>query len=92
MSVHRPRLPSAVLLSAALAAWSAGTVFAESPCKGLEQGICEGKTGCLWVDGYTRKDGKTVASHCKSGGKKGSPTATKDLPASADQQASKGKE
>ena len=48
----------------------AGPVSAESACKGLEQRQCEGKSDCTWVDGYTRKDGIKVSSHCKSIGKR----------------------
>lgn len=48
------------------------SAFAASACKGMEKRQCEGKSDCTWVDGYTRKDGVTVASHCKSVGKKGS--------------------
>jgi len=56
----------------------AGPVLAESACKGLEQRQCEGKSDCTWVDGYTRKDGVKVSSHCKSVGKRdGSSSSSK---------------
>jgi hypothetical protein len=58
------------LISAALIVGGfAGSALAESPCKGLEQGQCEAKSGCTWVDGYVRKDGVKVSAHCKSSGK-----------------------
>lgn len=57
-------------LSAALFAGSfVGTAAAGSACKGLEQGPCEGKADCTWVEGYVRKDGAKVSAHCKSAGK-----------------------
>jgi hypothetical protein len=44
---------------------------AASQCKGIAENACMVESECLWVQGYTRKDGRTVASHCKSkGGKK----------------------
>lgn len=43
-----------------------GASLAESQCKGMEKGACERKTDCTWVDGYKRKDGKTVSSYCRS--------------------------
>lgn len=35
-------------------------------CKGLAKDPCAAETACSWVDGYTRKDGRTVSAHCKS--------------------------
>ncbi len=71
------RLSHVALLSAALVAVSAGPVFAESACKGLEQAICEGKGDCTWVNGYTRKDGKQISGHCKAIGKRSDSSAAK---------------
>lgn len=39
---------------------------AASPCKGLEQAACAANAECRWQDGYTRKDGAEVASHCRA--------------------------
>jgi hypothetical protein len=89
-------LSPAALLSAALVAAGAGPVCAESACKGLEQAVCTGNGNCTWVDGYTRKDGKQVSSHCKSIGKRADPAAAKGdkpaKPAKPQEQASKGTE
>lgn len=41
-------------------------VNAASACKGLENSACNGASSCSWVDGYTRKDGKTVKSFCRT--------------------------
>lgn len=38
---------------------------AASPCKGMTEQACGGEAACIWVQGYTRKDGRSVSSHCK---------------------------
>lgn len=42
------------------------TVSAASACKGIQQDACAAKGECLWVDGYVRKDGRSVTAHCKT--------------------------
>ena len=67
------------LLSVALCAGSVvGTAVAGSACKGLEQGPCEGKADCTWVEGYVRKDGIKVSAHCKSAGRSSGAASTVD--------------
>ena len=39
---------------------------AASACKGLDSGACDGANACSWVDGYTRKDGRSVKSFCRT--------------------------
>lgn len=39
---------------------------AASQCKGMAENACQAQAQCTWVDGYTRKDGRSVAAHCKS--------------------------
>ena len=41
-------------------------VSAASQCKGVQQDACQAKVECSWVEGYVRKDGLSVSSHCKS--------------------------
>lgn len=36
-----------------------------SECKGLAQDVCLTNELCRWMDGYTRKDGVQVSSHCR---------------------------
>jgi hypothetical protein len=48
-----------------LAALSAGPVSAQSACKGLSESACGTASSCSWVKGYTRKDGREVASYCR---------------------------
>ena len=52
-----------------LAAGAPQLAAEESPCKGLEESACEAKDACRWVEGYTRKDGVKVSSHCRKGAK-----------------------
>ena len=81
------------LLSAGLIAGCvAGPALAESPCKGLEQRQCEGKAGCIWVDGYVRKDGVKVAAYCKSSGKSGGTSSTQDKTVASKEKKSSAKE
>lgn len=54
----------AALLAAAMITPSVSS--AASPCKGLAVDACSADTQCIWVNGYARKDGRSVASHCKS--------------------------
>ena len=47
------------------------TVPAASQCQGMPHDACAATDECAWVQGYVRKDGRSVSSHCKSrGGKK----------------------
>lgn len=36
-----------------------------SECKGLAQDVCAANEQCRWMEGYTRKDGVQVSSHCR---------------------------
>jgi hypothetical protein len=81
-------LPRLALLTAALAALCTAPTLADSACKGLEQAMCEGKAGCSWVAGYTRKDGIQVSGHCKSKGKRSDTPAKANDSAPAKQQTS----
>lgn len=47
-----------------------GAAAAASQCKGMQQDACAADAQCLWVDSYTRKDGRAVASHCKTRSRK----------------------
>jgi hypothetical protein len=38
---------------------------AANACKGLSQQACDGASGCNWVKGYIRKDGREVAPYCR---------------------------
>ena len=41
-------------------------VSAASACKGIQQDACTSRGECVWVDGYVRKDGRSVSAHCKT--------------------------
>ena len=49
-----------------------GLVLASSPvqaasaCKGLDTKACGTSTSCSWVNGYERKDGRSVSSFCRA--------------------------
>ena len=51
--------------SAAVALTAGSACLAASHCKGMDEQACAGDDSCTWVAGYTRKDGRTVSSHCK---------------------------
>jgi hypothetical protein len=36
-----------------------------SECKGLALDACAANADCRWMEGYTRKDGVQVSSHCR---------------------------
>lgn len=54
-----------VSLWSALVLLPVASAHAENACKGLPQQTCDGAEQCLWVNGYTRKDGREVASYCR---------------------------
>jgi len=68
----RHRVIEGVALLSTVLIIAAGTTpaGAASACKGLEKAKCEAKSECIWIDQYTRKDGKKVSAYCKSAGKK----------------------
>ena len=57
-ALHLTMLAGAMLGSTA--------VFAASQCKGMQQDSCASADQCVWVNGYARKDGRMVTSHCKT--------------------------
>jgi hypothetical protein len=61
-SIVRPLY--AALLCGAIAV--PGAVSAAAQCKGLSASQCDTSSHCSWVNGYVRKDGRSVSSHCKS--------------------------
>ena len=62
--VSRARL-AALLVTLSVSIVPFTSALAASPCKGMAQPVCQADAQCAWVDGYTRKDGRAVASHCK---------------------------
>ena len=63
-NLNTPRLTFRLAFFAGVLA-AASAVTAASECKGMQQDSCAQNAACTWVDGYTRKDGRQVASHCK---------------------------
>lgn len=54
---------------------------AASQCRGMAQDACAADTGCSWIEGYTRKDGRSVSAHCRTrSGKKTSAAAGDEAP------------
>lgn len=49
---------------------------AEVICKGLDTEMCELHDHCRWVNGYERKDGRTVTGYCRTKNKKHSTNKT----------------
>ena len=70
MHTIKSPLPALCLLLAALL--GVGNVSAASACRGMQQDACAAKQACLWVDGYVRKDGRSVSAHCKTRSRAGS--------------------
>ena len=58
-----PRYFQVTLLAAA--ALASVPASAASQCKGMQQDACGARAECAWVNGYVRKDGRSVSSHCK---------------------------
>jgi hypothetical protein len=70
--IQFPRLIASCLLLVGVAA-HASVAGAASHCKGMAESACSSDSQCTWVDGYQRKDGRKVSSHCKL--KRGKPSA-----------------
>jgi hypothetical protein len=64
----RNRLLTATLSGLLLAVPAWQPAAAESVCKGLEKPACGKSSACRWVEGYKRKDGKTVDGYCRANG------------------------
>lgn len=75
---------SMALIATGLLATMLGTSIAraDTACRGLAADRCGVQSGCLWVKGYTRKDGKAVDGYCRSKG--GKARAASEKGASAD--------
>ena len=52
-------------IAAPMLAVAGQPALAASECKGLAQDACVTNENCRWMDGYTRKDGIQVSSHCR---------------------------
>jgi hypothetical protein len=51
------------------ATFGASIARADTVCKGLAAEQCSKQTTCLWIQAYTRKDGKAVNAYCRNKGK-----------------------
>ena len=66
------RRAAAFKSAAVSASFMIGLVLASSPvqavsaCKGLDTKACGTATSCSWVNGYERKDGRSVSSFCRA--------------------------
>ena len=67
--MHTPRIPMLrpALFATAfpLLALTWQPALGASECKGLAQDVCTTNELCRWMEGYTRKDGVQVSSHCR---------------------------
>lgn len=59
---YRFLAPAALLLTGVVATTASA---APSHCKGMSESVCASDSSCTWVQGYVRKDGRQVSSHCK---------------------------
>ncbi|MBT8114957.1 MAG: hypothetical protein KJP04_06240 [Arenicella sp.] len=66
-------ITSTLLLSLAAAGMPAN---AASQCKSLANNACAANAECTWVQGYERKDGRTVKSFCRAKAKPKTPKKT----------------
>lgn len=63
-----PRVYLSVVTAAIIGlSMMASPVFSASQCKGLSEDSCLSDNSCRWVNGYVRKDGREVSSHCRLG-------------------------
>ena len=74
MTLFKDYVRSGIWTGLMLLLFSGSTAHAQSACKGLASGTCSGKSSCVWVDGYTRKDNRKVSGYCRAKGGKGATT------------------
>ncbi len=60
---------------------------AASACQGKALDACAADASCIWVDGYTRKDGREVASYCRKASARKSAAANSGARPQADKTA-----
>ena len=46
--------------------FATGSLFADSPCKGLSESSCNSNNDCTWVNGYKKDDGTKVDDYCRA--------------------------
>ncbi|MCX7632490.1 MAG: hypothetical protein N2Z22_04060 [Turneriella sp.] len=88
-----------ILLQAAVFLAFGKMLYADSPCKGLDESACKANDKCTWVSGYTQKDGDKVKAYCRAKPGQGDSAASKDKkgkdkkaePVAADEAPEKGK-
>lgn len=78
-------MPTYVSIRQSILTVTAGALLVLSPfagaasqCKGMSEQACASESACSWVQGYTRKDGRTVSSHCKLS--RGNRSSAADVP------------
>ena len=71
MSLLNHRFIKLALFSVVLlvVCFQGSTFAADSICKGIKKSSCSGKSSCVWVEGYTKKDGAKVKGYCRLKGK-----------------------
>ena len=74
MMLFKDYVRSGISAGLMLLLFVSSTAQAESACKGLASSQCSGKSGCVWVGGYTRKDNRKVSGYCRAKGGKGATT------------------
>ncbi len=57
---------NSILAISLVSAMSFSGQASASQCKGLESNDCGSNASCSWVEGYERKDGRTVKSFCRT--------------------------
>ncbi len=60
------RRASIIALGLAASLLASNPTVAASACKGLENSACNTNASCGWVEGYQRKDGRSVKSFCRA--------------------------
>jgi len=69
-------ITSGILAGIVLLLGMGSSAQAATACKGLSSSQCTGKSDCVWVGAYTRKDNKKVSGYCRSKGGKGTQSGT----------------
>jgi len=65
--INRRIVPSSIVAAALFGALMVSLpAAAASQCKGLSENSCAADSTCSWINGYVRKDGRKVSSHCKT--------------------------
>ena len=63
--MKKTKMKISMLSAAIMLAMTAGYSHAQAECKGMKKSACATASGCRWIRGYERSDGRSVIGYCR---------------------------